>query len=124
MLSTLTHVIESRMSIAAVTIRRLKTADLILVPNSLEGIRRELQDPKGFLAAVWALLLLRPYTEGSQFTIRKDHSALRWSLKLSEATGRLGIWQLRLTEFDLDVVFLAGIIHKAADELSRLPKAD
>ncbi len=37
---------------------------------------------KECLAVGWSVLLLRPYLEGVQFTVRTDHHALRWSLDL------------------------------------------
>ena len=72
------------------------------------------------LAVVWAILLLRPYLEGTRFTIRTDHSALKWLLNLADSSGRLARWRLRLTEFEFDIVHRAGIKHQAADALSRL----
>ncbi len=50
------------------------------------------------LAIVWSILLLRPYLEGVQFTVRTDHHALRWVLAGSrtESHGRLERWRLRL----------------------------
>lgn len=40
------------------------------------------------LAVIWAVLILRPYLEGTRFTIRTDHDALRWILNMSDATGK------------------------------------
>lgn len=39
---------------------------------------------------------------------------------MSDATGKLSIWHLRLHELELDVFHRARIKHQAADELSRL----
>ena len=78
---------------------------------------------KECLAVVWAVLLLRPYLEGVQFTVRTDHHSLRWVLAgtRTESHGRLERWRLRLLEFDFEVQYRPGIVHQAADALSRLP---
>ena len=52
------------------------------------------------LAMVWASLLLRPYVEGTRFTVRTHHAALKWMLHMNGAHGRLARWRLRLAEFD------------------------
>ncbi len=77
---------------------------------------------KECLAVVWSVLLLRPYLEDVQFTVRTDHHALRWVLELgnSPAHGRLERWRLRLLEFDFNVQYRPGAQHHAADAMSRL----
>ena len=52
------------------------------------------------LSIVWAVVILRPYLEGTEFTIRTDHDSLKWLLNLSDATGRLQRWRLRLQQFE------------------------
>lgn len=46
-----------------------------------------------------------------------DHEALRWILKMSDATGKLDRWSLRLQEIALYVVNRAGINNQATDAL-------
>lgn len=46
---------------------------------------------------------------------------LWWILKLADATGRLTRWQLRLQEFDFDIVHRTGVKHQATEALSWLP---
>lgn len=75
------------------------------------------------LAIVWAILMLRPYLEGTKFTVRTDHDSLRWLLNISDVSGRLARWRLRLAEFDYTVVHRPGVKHQAPDALSRLPTA-
>lgn len=75
---------------------------------------------KECLAVVWAVLILRPYLEGSRFTIRTDHQALKWLMNLSDASGRLQRWRLRLQPFEYDIVHRPGVKHQAADAMSRL----
>ena len=41
------------------------------------------------LAIVWSMRTLRTYLEGTRFTVRTDHDALRWILNLTDLTGRL-----------------------------------
>ena len=72
------------------------------------------------LAIVWSILMLRPYLDGSEFTIRTDHDSLKWLLNLSDASGRLQRWRLRLQEFTYDIQYRPGAQHKAADAVSRL----
>jgi len=69
---------------------------------------------------VWASLLLRPYVEGTRFTVRTDHAALKWMLHMDGAHGRLARWRLRLAEFDYVVQTRPGASHHAADTMSRI----
>ena len=72
------------------------------------------------LAIVWGILILRPYLEGTNFTVRTDHDSLRWLLNITDVSGRLARWRLRLAEFDYSVVNRPGVKHQAPDALSRL----
>ena len=72
------------------------------------------------LAVVWAVLILRPYLEGTEFTIRTDHDSLKLLLNLSDATGRLQRWRLRLQQFEYVINHCPGVQHRAADAVSRL----
>ena len=71
-------------------------------------------------AVVWAVTTLRPYIEGTRFTIRTDHDALRWLMTLTDSSGRLTRWRLRLLEFDFEIVYRPGRVHQVPDALSRL----
>lgn len=42
------------------------------------------------LAALSAILLLRPYLEGTIITVRTDHKALKWLFTMTDASGKLG----------------------------------
>lgn len=72
-------------------------------------------------AVVWAKLEMRPYIGGSWFTVWTDHQALRWILGLEESSGRFLRLLLTLMETAFDIVHRAGIVHQAADALSRWP---
>jgi RNase H-like domain found in reverse transcriptase len=76
---------------------------------------------KECLAIVLEVTHLRPYLEGTEFTVRTDHHALRWVMNLSDAQGHLARWRLRLAEFTVKVEYHPGIAHHAADAMSRLP---
>ena len=76
------------------------------------------------LAVVWAVTTLRPYVEGSHFTLRTDHNALRWMLTLNDPQGRLMRWRLRLMEYDYSIEYRPGRVHQVPDALSRLDQPD
>jgi len=69
---------------------------------------------------VLASLLLRLFFEGTHFTVRTDHAALKWMLRMDGAHGRLAQWRLRLAEFDYAVQTRPGASHHAVDTMSRI----
>ena len=69
---------------------------------------------------VWAVTTLRPYIEGLKITIRTDHDALRWLMTLTDSSGRLMRWRLRLSEFDFTITYRPGRVHQVPDTISRL----
>ena len=71
-------------------------------------------------SVVWDITTLRPYLEGTKFTVRTDDDALRWMLTLTEPSGILMRWRLRLSEFDFKIVYRPGRVHQVPDALSRL----
>ncbi|CDF38259.1 unnamed protein product [Chondrus crispus] len=71
-------------------------------------------------AVVWAVRTLRPYVEGTKFTVRTDHDALRCLMSLTESSGRLTRWRLRLAEYDFTIQYRPGRVHQLPDALSRL----
>ena len=73
------------------------------------------------LALVWACQILRPYLEGISFIARTDHEVLKWLVSLTDTSGRLARWRLRLSEFTFTVEYKRGKENVAADALSRLP---
>lgn len=44
------------------------------------------------LAVMWAVILLRLYLEESQVTIRTESDASRWTLNMTDVTGKLAQW--------------------------------
>ena len=61
---------------------------------------------------------------GSDFTLRTDHSSLRWLLNFKDAEGMIGRWLAHLSEFGLtheQIQHRPGVKHINADALSRKP---
>ena len=56
-------------------------------------------------AVVWSVLYVRPYIEGTHFKVRTDHEALKWLMTLTDPSGRLTRWRLRLAEFDYEITY-------------------
>jgi len=72
------------------------------------------------LAVVRTSLLLHPYIERTCFTVRTDHAALKWTLHMDGAHGKLARWRLHLAEFDYVVQKPPCASHHAADKMSRI----
>lgn len=69
------------------------------------------------LALIRVVLRLKPYLEWCLFMIQGGDDAIKWIINLKESTGRLARWPLRLSEFELDEAYYAGIKHQATDAL-------
>lgn len=67
-----------------------------------------------------AVMRLRPYLDGTKFTIWTNHNYLQWIVNLADGTGMLAQWWLRWSEFYFDIIDRAGIKNQATDALSRL----
>ena len=55
-----------------------------------------------------------------KFILHTDHAALHWLLSITDPSGRLIQWCLRLSEFFFEVKFKNGKTNTQADELSCL----
>ena len=75
---------------------------------------------KEAVAVVFAVDHFRVYLLGREFTLVTDHSALR-CLHSVEPKGRIARWVMQLQEHSFDIKHRAGVAHKNADALSRLP---
>ena len=71
-------------------------------------------------AVVWALQTLRPYLLYEEFTVFTDHNSLNWLMNITEPSGRLTRWRLRLSEFNFSIKYKKGADNHHADALSRL----
>ena len=89
--------------------------------RSLHPAEKNYSTPaKECLAVVWALHTLRPYLQGEKFTVHSDQASLRWLLTITEPSGRLMRWRLRLSEIDFQILYKKGKLNTQADALSRL----
>ena len=71
------------------------------------------------LAAVVMCTHFRSYLRGSQFTLRTDHSSLRWLQKFKNEDGMLARWYLLLGQFSATFEYRPGSQHSNADGMSR-----
>lgn len=71
------------------------------------------------LAVLWSVEKLRPYIEGTHFTVVTDHWSLCWLNNLKDPTGRLARWAIRLQQYSFDLVHRKGKDHVVPDMLSR-----
>lgn len=72
------------------------------------------------LAVLIALEHWRCYLETDKtFTVYTDHSALKWFLSLSNPTGRLARWGVRLSSFNFEIKHRRGKDNVIPDALSR-----
>ena len=76
---------------------------------------------KELLAIVTFVKYFRHYLYGKKFTIRTDHSSLRWLLKFKNPEGQLARWLEVLSLYDMTIEHRAGTKHRNADALSRRP---
>jgi hypothetical protein len=72
------------------------------------------------LAVISALEHWRCYVDnGKEFTVYTDHAALKWFLNLSNPSGRLATWALRLSTFNCVLKHKRGKDNVVPDLLSR-----
>lgn len=64
--------------------------------------------------------MLGPYIEGSRFTVRTDHEALRWILYFMKSSRGLDRWLQLLMKFNFDTQHRFGWKKMIADGLWRL----
>jgi len=76
---------------------------------------------KELLAIVYSVQFFRPYIYGRKFTLVTDHQPLKWLHSVKDPTSRLARWQLKLAEYEYEVVYKSGKINLNADALSRNP---
>ena len=73
------------------------------------------------LALVEFIPYFKHYLLGQRFTVRTDHSSLRWLYNFKEAEGLVGRWIAKLANYDFAIEHRAGVDHGNADAMSRNP---
>ena len=81
--------------------------------------RRYCTTRREMLAAVVMCTHFRSYLRGSQFTLRTDHSSLRWQQKFKNEDGMLARWYLLLGQFSVTFEYRPGSQNANADGMSR-----
>ena len=71
------------------------------------------------LAAVVMCTHFWSYLWGAQFTLRTDHSSLRWLQKFRNSDGMLARWYMLLGQFSVTFEYRPGAQHANADGMSR-----
>ncbi|XP_048020935.1 uncharacterized protein LOC125251877 [Megalobrama amblycephala] len=74
---------------------------------------------KECLAIRWAVLTLRYYLLGREFTLCSDHAPLQWLHRMKDTNARITRWYLALQPFKFKVVHRSGVRMAVADFLSR-----
>jgi len=102
-----------------------KEVPLAFASNSLSKTQRNYCTTKReLLAIVVYTKKFRHYLYGGNFTLRTDHSSLRWLLNFKEADGMMGRWISTLSELGIEnaqIQHRSGVKHVNADCLSRRP---
>lgn len=80
------------------------------------------------LAALESIRTWRPYLWGRRFLLIVDHAALRWLHTMKDTieggpASRLMRWNMKLMEYNFEVLHKPGRIHSDADAVSRLVAA-
>jgi hypothetical protein len=75
---------------------------------------------KELLAIVWGMRYFRPYLYGRKFTVVTNHKPLTWIMNVKDPGSRLLRWQIKLEEYDYEVVYRKRALNTNADVLSRI----
>ena len=81
--------------------------------------RRYCMTRREMLAAVVMCTHFRSYLRGAQFTLRTDHSSLRWLQRFRNEDGMLARWYLLLGQFSTTFEYHPGAQHANVDGMSR-----
>ncbi|GBG75013.1 hypothetical protein CBR_g19527 [Chara braunii] len=83
--------------------------------------RRNDSAPQGeCYAVVWGILHFHPYLYAQKFRLVTDHEPLLALKKLTNYTGMIGRWAVRLQEYDFDIIHRKIERHGNTDGLTRL----
>lgn len=72
-------------------------------------------------AVLWAVLVLRPYFEGSRSTTRASLHVHQLILNARDAPGKLARWSLQMLDFDFKFLHCHGVKHQANSVFSHSP---
>ena len=81
--------------------------------------RRYCTTRREMLAAVVMCTHFRSYLRGSQFTLRIDHSSLRWLQNFKNEDRMLALWYLLLGQLSVTFEYRPGSQHANADGMSQ-----
>lgn len=81
--------------------------------------RRFSTTEKECLAVIFAIEKLRPYIEGTKFTVITDHYSLKWLYNIKDPVGRIARWAVRLQQYNFEIIHRKGKEHVVPDTLSR-----
>jgi len=76
---------------------------------------------KECLAIVDAIQKLKHHVAGSKFIVETDHCSVFWLKSKANLPPRLLRWALVFQQYDYEIVYRSGKLHKDADCLSRYP---
>nr|ABE26655.1 pol polyprotein [Nosema bombycis] len=74
---------------------------------------------KELLGVVKSLERFRPYLLGNRFTLKTDHSAIKWLYTSRNMKSRLARWSLLVQEYDMEIIHIRGD-KNPSDYLSRM----
>lgn len=72
------------------------------------------------LAVICTVWILNRYLRGTLVKIRANHESLWRILSMTDTTGNIARWQVRLSVFGFDIVHSVGVNNQAAGALFRL----
>ena len=81
--------------------------------------RRHCTTRREMLAVVVMCTHFRSYLRRAQFTLRTDHSSLRWLQRFRNEDGMLARWYLLLGQFSVTFEYRPGAQHTNVDGMSR-----
>ena len=79
---------------------------------------------KELLAILWRCKCFRQYLYARKLTIVADHHPLTWIFSVKDLSSRLLRWQLKLEEYEYEVVYKKGSSKTTAIALSRMHVAE
>lgn len=88
--------------------------------KSLTAVQRKYTTTeKELLACIFGIEKFRSYVEGTSFVVETDHSSLKWLNSMTNPSGRLTRWAVKLSQFDFTIKHRKGSLNVVADALSR-----